>query len=334
MRYVKETNEPYEVEGAAIKDNSNLAKYFAMIPNCIYDMGLSSYAIHLYGYFKRVTGETGVCFQSVTTIAKNCGVSRTTVVRAKSELLNARIYDKPIIEIKEAPLTGGGRPLHHITLTDIWDENKRHFSELYASNKQSPPQELAKSTTETSSSSDGLCKVHHRNLQVPVVDSKNNPIKKNPYKKNARKKNREEEPKEKETPLSGNGNLPLTEDAKGETDMDYLEDVAARMNKKKPISLRMAERFLQLSTKNDDAELTDAQRRAFTREHENAMTFAGYDQRVFPADQAVACVDKVFKEFEGGNYSYPSEGYKHQLSRLLTMGMHGVPADRDVVKIW
>ncbi|RMG99245.1 MAG: helix-turn-helix domain-containing protein [Chloroflexi bacterium] len=120
-----------------IQEQSNERKYWTQIPNIVYELGLSPYALALYNIIKRTAGQNGACWRSARTLAKDCNMSPSTVSKAKQEL--AQPFDlldgKPLIVIQEMrahPGTNknkpGGRPYHHITIVDIWDQNMAYFS--------------------------------------------------------------------------------------------------------------------------------------------------------------------------------------------------------------
>lgn len=96
-------------------------KYFTIIPNIVDDLNLSAAAFRLYVHLKRVAGESGKCWQSTTTLAEHCGLSRHTVIRAKKELEAANL-----IEIAAKKRPDGGMPYHEIKIVDIWRHNQEH----------------------------------------------------------------------------------------------------------------------------------------------------------------------------------------------------------------
>jgi DNA-binding transcriptional MocR family regulator len=97
-------------------------KYFTVIPNMLDDMGLSVYAFRLYAHIKRVAGENGKCFQSTATLADECDISINTVTKVKQELL-----ERGLISIVPKNV-GRGKPLHVITVVDIWNENMQKYA--------------------------------------------------------------------------------------------------------------------------------------------------------------------------------------------------------------
>jgi hypothetical protein len=102
-----------------ILDNAPIS-FFSMIPHMIDDAKLSPQAKTLYLHLKRVTGEEGFCWKTQDQLAKHCGFSPKTVVKAKRELIEAKI-----IEIKLESFEG--HPRHIIHLLNIWPENERKY---------------------------------------------------------------------------------------------------------------------------------------------------------------------------------------------------------------
>ena len=138
-----------------VVDAGDPRKYYTQLPNIIDDMNLSVYAFRLYAHLKRVAGDAGTCWQSVTTLAEACNMSRGMIVKARGELEGKRLIKSIDVDNPK-----GGRDFKRITIIDIWRLN----IEKYASSQD----ELASSPHEFTSSPGEL---------------KNNPVKNNPIKK-------------------------------------------------------------------------------------------------------------------------------------------------------
>lgn len=95
---------------------------FTIVPNIIYEMGLSPFAIALYAAARRSAGDDGVCTRSAATLARNSGMSKSMVHYAKMELVEAKL-----IQLREAP-SGRRIPAQHILMVDIWHKNAEHFA--------------------------------------------------------------------------------------------------------------------------------------------------------------------------------------------------------------
>lgn len=95
---------------------------FSLIPNIIYEIGLDHYARDVYGYIKRVAGESGQCWKSIPTIAKQLGISESTVKRSIKKLLQRRpeLSGKSLIA-----KVASKHPSNTYVVVDIWAENSR-----------------------------------------------------------------------------------------------------------------------------------------------------------------------------------------------------------------
>ncbi len=56
--------------------------HFTQIPNIIFDLQLSPYALSLYCVLKRVAGERGKCWMSTKTLATKCSMAVGSVTNA------------------------------------------------------------------------------------------------------------------------------------------------------------------------------------------------------------------------------------------------------------
>ena len=102
-----------------VLDNAPV-NFFSMIPHLVDDSGISAQAKTLYLHLKRVAGEDGLCWKTQDQLAEHCGFSPKTVVKAKRDLIEAKI-----IEVKLE--TFEGHPRHIIHLLNIWTENERKY---------------------------------------------------------------------------------------------------------------------------------------------------------------------------------------------------------------
>lgn len=118
-----------------IIDDGRSHKYFYLIPNLIDHLELSVYAHRLYSHLKRVTGETGECFEETTTMAKSCKMSVGSVSNAKKELVKLGL-----IVIEKKKRKEGGKRKDIVRIVDIWDENiSRCSSGEFASSSGEKP---------------------------------------------------------------------------------------------------------------------------------------------------------------------------------------------------
>lgn len=116
----------------SVTDNGDLLKYYAAIPNIVFDLGLNPYEIALYTHFKRAAGNrsSGVCWKSRATIAKETGMSAGMVTKARQALEAPRpeLHGRPLITVSEEASKTGGKPTCRITISDIWAVNMSKFS--------------------------------------------------------------------------------------------------------------------------------------------------------------------------------------------------------------
>jgi hypothetical protein len=123
---------------------------FTMIPNFIFRLGMSPYAIALYGYIKQAAGETGRCFKSTATITKELNMSAGTVSAAKKVL-----EQNALIRIDNISRAQGGKPYHSIAILDVWERNAKFINEH---KKGRSPVEQATSPDEIASSPSEIIK--------------------------------------------------------------------------------------------------------------------------------------------------------------------------------
>ncbi len=93
---------------------------FTMIPNIVLNIGLGPYGVALYTYLRQIAGESGACWRSTETMARESGISVGKVVSCKRALEAAGL-----IRIHEEPCSSGVR--HVITIVDIWDRNHQFY---------------------------------------------------------------------------------------------------------------------------------------------------------------------------------------------------------------
>jgi len=125
-----------------ITDNAPVS-FFSMIPHMVDDAELSPQAKTLYLHLKRVTGEAGICWKTQDQLAEHCGFSPKTIVKAKRELIKAKI-----IEITLEPFEG--HPRHIIHLLNLWSDNERKYRQSVSNgtdtDSHGEPQSVSKET--------------------------------------------------------------------------------------------------------------------------------------------------------------------------------------------
>lgn len=130
-----------------IRNESGDRDNFTMVPNFVYRLGMSPYAVALYGYIKQAAGEQGRCFKATKTIAEELNMSAGSVSGAKDELEH-----NGLIRIHEVKGPHGGKPLHSIAILDVWQRNaefiQTHKKERSPYEQASSPSEIASSPSE------------------------------------------------------------------------------------------------------------------------------------------------------------------------------------------
>lgn len=115
----------------SVADDGDPRKYYAAIPNIVLSLGLHPFELALYAYLKKVAGESGVCWKSRATIAKEIKMSAGMVSKCKDALAMPRpeLNGKPLIVVSEQ-MQNGGNANHSITITDIWPENMAELERI------------------------------------------------------------------------------------------------------------------------------------------------------------------------------------------------------------
>ena len=136
----------------SITDEGAAHKYWTGIPHTVSrglkGQRLSIYAKWLYVYLKSVAGESGTCYRSTTTLAREAGMSRGQISAAKHELVA-----QALITLKRGK--NPKRDADHIRLKDIWRANIEEFS-VHVMNTDEDEEEL-------SSQEDSKGRVHNMN---------------------------------------------------------------------------------------------------------------------------------------------------------------------------
>ena len=110
----------------SIEDHGDLRKYFAALPNIVFQLGLNPYELALYAHFKQAAGDDGgACWKSRATIAKESGMSSGMVTKARQALEAPRVElgGRPLVTVRDEPSKSGGKPTCRVMITDIWAIN-------------------------------------------------------------------------------------------------------------------------------------------------------------------------------------------------------------------
>jgi len=157
----------------SVSDDGDPRKYYAAIPNIVLTLGLNVYELALYVYLKKVAGESGTCWQSTATIARELSIGSGTVSRTKALLAQPRatLGGKALITVT-TEIQNGGNPNHAITITDIWPENMAALSRARAEKSTRSRLEGARSPGEQRVPQGNATRSSGANKEEPL---KNNP---------------------------------------------------------------------------------------------------------------------------------------------------------------
>ena len=123
----KMKDETYEIESEEeVRDN------YTQIPNKVMHMGLSPYARTLYEQIRMTVrygrAEIGVCYKTTKTLATECNMSMTSVIKAKKELEANKLIE--ILLYRENYTVR-----HKIMIKNIWKENYQFFEDRKSRSK-------------------------------------------------------------------------------------------------------------------------------------------------------------------------------------------------------
>lgn len=119
---------PTENNQCQIKHEDSSKKYFTIIPNCVYKLGLDPYEFRLYmQYCCAANEQTKLSWWSNKSLAKLCGMSERKLRECKSSLAKIRpeLGNKPLIHIEHRKTEIGDWDTDIITVIDIWPENMK-----------------------------------------------------------------------------------------------------------------------------------------------------------------------------------------------------------------
>jgi hypothetical protein len=172
---MSQTNEA-SADHLTVQDAGNERSFFTILPHIVLTLGLSPYALALYIHLKKVTGERAgaVCYKKTSTLAGELKMSAGSISAAKVELAAPRSHlnGKSLIAITQQKNHNGGKPRHHITITDIWAENFAVFGKSGAIS----PDERTSSHNEIANS--------YSEQAISPGEIKKNPSEEKPVKKN------------------------------------------------------------------------------------------------------------------------------------------------------
>ncbi len=114
-----------------VEDKTNDRKYFTMLPNIIWEIGLSCYDLALYAYIKRIAGESGLCWQAMRTIAKQTGMSLSAIDDSRKVL-----ESKGLISCTKRKHGAQGWAAWHISIMDVWQKNVETMAQKRSQDEQ------------------------------------------------------------------------------------------------------------------------------------------------------------------------------------------------------
>lgn len=105
-----------------INQDENPLKNYTVIPNIVFELGLSPSAIALYTVLRRIVGfNDSVTWKSRAALAKKCNMSTGQITKAKDELIK-----HGLIEVRKRD------SLKHETditiIVNLWERNHQHFT--------------------------------------------------------------------------------------------------------------------------------------------------------------------------------------------------------------
>lgn len=106
--------------------------YRTEIPNIVFELGLSPDAFCLYVHLKRIAGDSGSCFKSLKSLAKDCRLGETRIRECFKELLRTKLdASTTLISVSRRKKTDGSNQTNSITITDIWRLNGDVYRERF-----------------------------------------------------------------------------------------------------------------------------------------------------------------------------------------------------------
>lgn len=119
---------PTENNQSYVRHEDSSKKYFTLIPNCVYSLGLDPYEFRLYlQYCAAANEQTKISWWSNKSLAKLCCMSERKLRECKSSLAQARheLENKPLIHIEHRKTAIGDWDTDIITVMDIWPDNMK-----------------------------------------------------------------------------------------------------------------------------------------------------------------------------------------------------------------
>lgn len=109
-----------------ITDESRDKLYFTIIPNYILNHS-TMWDREVYTQMKRIAGETGTCWTSQKTLAKQCGMSINRLKKSLTYLIEHKWIK--FVGYKLAGSKGGKQETKEYTIVDLWDLNMKFYQD-------------------------------------------------------------------------------------------------------------------------------------------------------------------------------------------------------------
>lgn len=119
-----------------IIDDSGDKKYFTIVPNYILNHS-SMWDREVYIQMKRITGESGTCWTSRNTLAKQCGISPRRLDKSLKYLTEHNWIDQ--IGRKKITTAGGPQEVNEYRIADLWKLNIDYYENDKGIAPETPP---------------------------------------------------------------------------------------------------------------------------------------------------------------------------------------------------
>jgi hypothetical protein len=107
------------------EDGSGDKNYFTVVPNYVLNHS-TLWDREVYIQMKRVTGDSGTCWMSLATLAKQCEISRNRLRKSLSYLVEHKWITK--IGTKTIKTSGGEQEVNEYKVADIWKMNTDFYT--------------------------------------------------------------------------------------------------------------------------------------------------------------------------------------------------------------
>jgi len=116
-------------------DESSLHRHRTELPNILFDLDLDPYEFRLYCHIKKIAGDGGSCWMSVTRLAKETKISVRKIQTIKKKLASgfSKLGGLPLIKVTKRKTDLGDPDTDLIQMLDLWRLN---FQKAYGLNKK------------------------------------------------------------------------------------------------------------------------------------------------------------------------------------------------------